>query len=131
MPVRTVFYHALSAVADLVGYFCCPGNEIAMRVIIGQNDIRSLCAPCTGFTVENATILLAVPQAIVSSSTATPSTSPTGSSPGNQTSAASSNSTSANTYDPSPQHESNRNTIMVCGLGLAFALSAQYQACVS
>lgn len=64
MPVRTVFYHALSAVADLVGYFCCPGNEIAMRVIIGQNDIRSLCAPCTGFTVENATILLAVPQGL-------------------------------------------------------------------
>lgn len=33
-----------------------------MRVIIGQNDIRSVCEPSTGFTVENATILHAVSQ---------------------------------------------------------------------
>lgn len=47
---------------DNAGYFCCPAGELAMRVILDGNDIRSVCAPATGFSVENATILLSVPQ---------------------------------------------------------------------
>jgi hypothetical protein len=41
---------------DNAGYFCCPTGTRGLRVIVG-NDIRSVCAPETGFTVENATFL--------------------------------------------------------------------------